>query len=121
MENNGYIKFFRKTFDNPVICKDADHLATWLYLLANATYKDYDVIFDNKRITLKAGQLITGRKKIAEKLRIDENKVQRILKLFENEQQIEQQTSRRNRLISIVNWNKYQENEQQNEQQVNNR
>ena len=121
MENNGYIKFYRKTFDNPVICKDTDHLATWLYLLANATYKEYDVIFKNQRITLKPGQLITGRKKIAEKLRVNENKIQRILKSFENEHQIEQQTSSQNRLISIVNWHKYQESEQQNEQQVNNR
>lgn len=34
-------------------------------------------------------------------------------------QQIEQQTSTKNRLITIINWNEYQQSEQQIEQQVN--
>ena len=116
----GWIKLYRKTLDNPIITKDSDYLAVWIYLLLNTTHKDYDVLFKGKRITLKRGQLITGRKSIAEKLKIDENKVQRILKTLENEHQIEQQSSNKNRLITIVSWNKYQQDEQQNEQQLNN-
>lgn len=68
MENNGYIKFYRKTFDNPVICKDADHLATWIYLLSNATYKEYDVIFNNKRIKLKPRTTYNWKKKNSRKI-----------------------------------------------------
>lgn len=116
----GWIKLYRKTLDNPIITKDSDYLAVWIYLLLNTTHKDYDVLFKGKRITLKRGQLITGRKSIAEKLKIDENKVQRILKTLENEHQIEQQSSNKNRLITIVSWDKYQQDEQQNEQQLNN-
>ena len=70
---------------------------------------------------LKPGQLITGRKSIALALHIDESKVERILKSLKSEQQIEQQTSSKNRLISITNWEFYQQSEQQNEQQVNNK
>ena len=106
--------------DNPVVWKDSDHLAVWIYLLLNATHKDMDVLFKNKRITLKPGQLITGRKSIAKKLDISESKVHRVLKMLEIEQQIEQQTSNKNRLIAIVGWNEYQSCEQQIEQQVNN-
>lgn len=116
----GWIKWHRKVLDNPIIMKDKDYFAVWGYLLLNATHKEYDVLFNGKRISLKEGQLIIGRKSIAEKLKIDESKVQRILKSFENEQQIEQQTTSRNRLISIINWHEYQQNEQQIEQQVNN-
>lgn len=116
----GWIKLYRKMLDNPIITKDSDYLAVWIYLLLNATHKEYDVLFNGKRITLKKGQLLTGRKSIAEKLKIDENKVQRILKVLKNEQQIEQQTGNKNRLITILLWDKYQESEQQNEQQVNN-
>ena len=116
----GWIKLHRKILDNPIITKDSDYLAVWIYLLLNTTHKEYDVLFKGKRITLKKGQLLTGRKSISEKLKIDENKVQRILKTLENEHQIEQQTSNKNRLITIVSWDKYQEDEQQNEQQVNN-
>lgn len=50
---------------------------------------------------LNPGQLITGRKAISDKLRVTESKVQRVLKCYESEQQIEQQTGNRNRLITI--------------------
>lgn len=122
----GWIKLHRKMLDNPIIIKDSDYLAVWIYLLLNTTHKEYDVLFKGKRITLKKGQLLTGRKSISEKLKIDENKVQRILKALENEHQIEQQSSNKNRLITIVLWDKYQQDEQQlnnkrttSEQQVN--
>ena len=116
----GWIKLYRKMLDNPIITKDSDYLSVWIYLLLNTTHKEYDVLFKGKRITLQKGQLLTGRKSISEKLKIDENKVQRILKTLENEHQIEQQNSNKNRLITIVSWDKYQQDEQQNEQQVNN-
>ena len=117
----GWIKLHRKMLDNPIVCKDSDYLSVWIYLLLNATHKNYDVMFNGERKTLIPGQLITGRKIIAEKLNIKESKVERILKLFKSEQQIEQQTTTRNRLITILRWNDYQQSEQQNEQQVNNK
>ena len=41
----GWIKLHRKTLDNPIITKDSDYLAVWIYLLLNATHKEYDVLF----------------------------------------------------------------------------
>ncbi|MDK8182079.1 hypothetical protein [Paenibacillus sp. UMB4589-SE434] len=117
---DGWIKLHRKTLENPVVCKDSDYIAVWMYLLLNATHKEHQTLFAGEKITLQPGQLITGRKTISEKFNIDESKVQRILKSFENEQQIEQQTSNKNRLISIVSWPDYQDCEQQDEHQVNN-
>lgn len=117
---DGWISLHRKLLENPVVCKDSDHLAVWVYLLLNATHTDYDVIFNNKRTTLKPGELVTGRKSISSKIKITESKVQRILKTFEIEHQIEQQTTSQNRLISILNWNQYQQSEQPTEQQLNN-
>lgn len=117
----GWISLHRKLLDNPIICKDSDYLSVWIFLLLSATHKEYDSILEGKRITLKKGQLITGRKSIADKLKISESKVQRILKCFENEQQIKQQTNPRNRLVTILNWDKYQQLEQQTEQQLNNK
>lgn len=117
----GWISIHRKILENPIICKDSDYFSVWCYLLLNATHDKYDTIFKSKRITLVAGQLITGRQSIALKFGITESKVQRILKTFEIEQQIEQQTSTQNRLITIVNWGLYQNSEQQNERRVNNK
>lgn len=116
----GWVCLYRKILENPIICKDSDYFAVWCYLLLSATHKKTSALFKSKKIVLLPGQLITGRKSIAKKFKIDESKVQRILKTLENEQQIEQQTSSQNRLITIINWYQYQEIEQQNAQQVNN-
>lgn len=119
-EKNGWVKLHRKMLDNPIIMKDAEHLAVWMYLLLNATHAEYPALFKGKKIMLQPGQLITGRKSIARTLEVSESKVTRILNMFEIEQQIEQQTSNKNRLITVVNWDKYQLCDQQTEQQVNN-
>jgi len=116
----GFIKLYRKLLINPVVCKDGDYLAVWIYLLLNATHKEMPAMFKGSKITLKPGQLITGRQSIATKLKISESKVQRILKCYETEHMIEQQTSNQNRLVTVLNWELYQGSEQQNEQQMNN-
>lgn len=120
MEKNGWIKIHRKMLDNPVVFKDADHLAVWMYLLLEATHQDYPKMFGGKKIVLKPGQLITGRKVISEKTGVNESKVKRILNVFKSEQQIDQQAERYGSIITILSWDKYQCNDQQNDQQVTN-
>ena len=117
----GWIKIHRKILDNPIICKDSDYLSVWMYLLLNATHKEIPALFKGEKITLQKGQLITGRKSISNKLKISESKIYRIINDFKSEQQIEQQTSNKNSLITILNWDRYQQNEQQNETQMNNK
>ena len=107
--NSGYIKLHRKILDNPLVMKSSDHFALWMYLLLNAAHKKYDTLIGSERVTLNPGQLVTGRKKIAKDLKINESKIQRILKLFENCQQIEQQTNNLCRVISILKWDDYQQ------------
>jgi hypothetical protein len=118
---DGWVKIHRKMLEHPIVCKDNDHLAIWIYLLVNATHKEIPAMFQGQKIMLQPGQLITGRKSISEQLSVSESKVHRVLIMFENDKQIEQQTSNKNRIISIVNWHKYQTDEQQNEQQMNNK
>lgn len=114
----GWIKLHRKILNNPVVCKDADHLAVWVYLLLHASHDTRKVLFRGKKIDLKPGQLITGRKTIAAELGIHESKTKRILLLFESDQQIDRRRSNGNSLITILNWEKYQSYGQQNDQPV---
>ena len=114
----GWIKLHRKILENPVICKDCETFAIWIYLLVNATHKEIPAIFKGKKITLKEGELITGTISISKKLKINKDKVQRTLKCFELDEQINQQTSNQNRLISILNWHKYQEVDKQIDKQM---
>lgn len=124
--NDGWIKLHRQMLDNPVVFKDADYLAVWIYLLLTATHKQRPAMYGGQKIMLKPGQLVTGRKKISERTGVNESKIFRILKLFESEQQIEQRKNRYGTLISILAWDEYQASEQQvnnkcttSEQQVN--
>ena len=79
MDNTGFIKLHRKLLDNPIVCKDSDYLAVWIYLLLNATHKEIPAIFKKQKILLQPGQLITGRVSIANKLKVSESKVRRII------------------------------------------
>ncbi len=116
-----WIKLYRRILDNIVVCKDTESFAIWCYLLLKAAHRPCQAYNGGKLIDLKPGQLVTGRKVIAEQFNISESKVQRVLKLLEGEQLIEQQTNSRNRLITILNWERYQKTEHQSEQVVNNK
>lgn len=117
---DGWIKIHRKIFESPAIAKDPEALAVWIYLIVNAAYKPYYAYFNGEKILINQGELITGRKKIAENTGVSESKIFRILKRFKSEQQIEQRPTPNGSLISIKNWTYYQKSEQQNEQRMNN-
>jgi hypothetical protein len=105
----GWIKLHRCLLHNPLVMKDADYLAVWCYLLLKATHSDYSVMFGGKKIILKPGQYITGRKKLSSELHINESKIRRILNDYENDQQLNRQVTNKATLITIVNWELYQD------------
>ena len=117
--HRGYFKFWRCFQDNPR-ANDPKYVLLWIWLLMLATHKPRSGIFKGERITIKPGQFLTGRKFLVDKTKINRSKIERLLKIMEIEHQIEQQSSNVNRLITIVNWNKYQQDEQQSEQPVSN-
>jgi len=117
--NQGWIKLHRKLLDHPK-SNDSDFMNLWITFLLLATHTPYRSNFGGKIITLKPGEFITSRGSLSKQTGIQESKVERIIKCLKTEQQIEQQKSNRSRLISVVNWGSYQENEQPNEQPVNN-
>lgn len=119
--DNGWIKVHRKMLDNPIVFKDPDHLGVWIYLLLTATHKERPVLFGGKKITLKPGQLVTGRKVISQYTGVNESKVRRILDLFKSDHQIDQQATRYGSLITILAWDEYQLCDQQDDQQMTNK
>jgi hypothetical protein len=109
---SGWIKLYRQVKDKPYY-KDSEFIHLWIHLLLCANHSEAEYLNGYDIVKLKKGQFITGRKKLSFETGISESKIERILKVFESEQQIEQQTNSRNRLISIVSWDKYQQIEQQ--------
>lgn len=115
---NGWVKLFR-SLSRKGWYKKSDYIHLWIHLLLKVNYKENEWLYKNKIFKVKEGQFITSRKTLSMETGINESKIERILKCFENEQQIEQQNMHTSRLISIINWQQYQIKEQQIEQQVN--
>lgn len=105
-----WIKIYEQIWDNPIVTQDPETFTVWIWLLTHAASKPFDTMFGSERVTLKPGQLVTGRAQIAAGTGVNPSKVNRILKRLKIEQQIEQQVNSRGSLISIVNWDEYQQN-----------
>ena len=110
--HRGYIKLWRKSFDNPFMRRPVV-LSLWIHLLLSANHKDREELLGGKRITCSPGQFTTGRNQLSEEIDIPSTTIERILKTLENEHQIGQQKTTTNRLITIVNWKRYQQDGQQ--------
>jgi hypothetical protein len=117
----GWVKVHRKLSEKVFYRKDSEKVHLWIHLLICANRDEREELLGGKLIKCNSGQFTTGRKQLSEATGINESKIERILTYFEKiEQQIEQQKTSTNRLISILNWSEYQLTEQQSEQRVNN-
>ncbi|MBA7475646.1 hypothetical protein ES707_11018 [subsurface metagenome] len=117
----GWVKIHRKIRDKGWY-KQSNRVHLWLELLLRASNNEREFMFHGVNIKLKPGQLIAGRKSLAESTGLSESCVERTLTFFEkSEQQIEQQKSNRNRLVTILSWKEYQTTGQQTEQLADNK
>ena len=107
--DNGWILLHRKLLDNPV-CKNPKWFTLWVILLLLASHKEKDdFIWNGQQVKLKKGEFITGRKKLKDLTGIAETTIERALDYFEKSgHQIQQQKTTKFRLITILNWEKYQ-------------
>jgi hypothetical protein len=109
--HQGYIKLHRKLFNNPIM-SEPKYLLLWVTLLLMANHKETSIIFNNKRVIIPVGSFITGRKELVKRTKLNRNFIERALKYFESEAQIEQRANTKFRMISVTNWAAYQANEQ---------
>ena len=107
-EFNTFLKLHRSILDSAVF-SDADTLRLWIYLLCKAAVQDRQILVEGKVVELKKGQLITGRKKLAEQLNMAESKVYRTLKLLEELGNVNIKVNNRFSLVTIANWGKFQD------------
>src|SRR3990167_11304541 len=84
----------------------------WLHLLMAANHKKTETIFNNEKMIINRGQLICGRLQLEAELGINQHKIYRLMELLEKEQLIEQRKTNAFTIVSIVNYESYQNNEQ---------
>lgn len=117
--HHGYVKFYRSLKDSSFYL-DSEYVHLWVHLLLSVNHAEKRLKLEksDKFLTILPGQILTSRKSLTEQTGIHRSKVERILKAFESEQQIEQQTFSKYRVISITKWAEYQCSEHENEQEM---
>ena len=118
---DGWLKLYRSILDSAVF-QDAEILKVWIWLLCNVAFEQHDTICYGKVISLKPGQIATGRKKIAQCTELNETKVYRALTALKGLGNIEIKSTNKYSIITVVNWDKYQDENGKrtaNEQQTN--
>lgn len=110
----GWIKLHRQIVDWEWY-NDANTFRVFLHLLMTANHKD------NKwrGIQIKRGQCLTGRKALAKKLKISEQSVRSSLNKLKSTNEITIESTSRYSLITIINYNAYNDNDQLSNQENN--
>lgn len=86
-----------------------------------ASHEEHSFVWNGETKQIMPGQILTGRQELVKISGIPGTTIERILNFFENEHQIGQQKTTKFRLITIENWEGYQQNGQQNGQQTDNK
>ena len=120
MVERGYVKLYRK-IQKKGWYKNSKYVHLWVHILMSVNHQDSEFMWNGEMIIVKAGQLVTGRKQLSSDTGIRESTLEDILKLFENQHQIQQQKTNKFRLITVINWKKYQQEQQRKQQLGNNK
>lgn len=106
--DGGWIKTHR-AITNHWIGKNGHALAIFSTLLCWANYKQSKIMFKGKLITLERGQLLITKRQMADQLGFDRKLIERNLKLLQDDDTIVQQTSNHGTIITIINYDTYQD------------
>ena len=112
-ERNGWIRLWRELKKKPVwIESKKDRRLILITLLLMVCYEKEDATWSGKPIILKPGSMVTSLDEIREEAAEDISiqSVRSALDKFENVYEfITQKTTNTGRMITILNWNKYQQ------------
>jgi len=110
--NKGWVKLHRKLLDSPVF-KNYKTMQVFMFCLLKATHEDYEEIVGDQFVKLSPGQLVTGRKAIAAATKLSEQNTRTALKKLEKLEILTINPQSKYSIISITNWDEYQETNQQ--------
>jgi hypothetical protein len=103
----GWIKLHRKlnetSFKNKPLV-----VALFVHLLLNANHQDKKFYWNNEELTIKSGQLLTGRKELSKQTGISPQSIRTAMMVLKSTNTITIKSTNRFSIISILNWDKYQ-------------
>lgn len=104
----GYTLSHRAKWENPIF-RNLLEAGIWAWMCDTAVWKEAKIRFNGELVTLQRGQLITSRRFISEGFCVGEQVTRTFLENLENDGMINQQLTHRGTLITICNYDKYQQ------------
>jgi len=106
----GWISIHRKIADNPLwLSEPFTKSQAWIDLIILATHKSSYLLIRGIKIDLKRGQVGWSEPRLAKRWRWSRSKVRGFLKLLEKEQQIVIEKSNVTQVLTLVNYDEYQQ------------
>lgn len=121
---SGYIKLHRQLLDS-LQFQNPNTLKIWIWMLLKATHKEQRVCLKVGKgyttVELKRGEFIFGRNAANKELNLEPSLIYRVVKVLHNDGTIVVKPNNQYSIITICNYDTYNELENNNEQPVNNR
>lgn len=110
MKNNGWIKIHRDLtghwlWNDEKFTKGQ----AWIDLILNANHSDNKTLIKGQLVEIKRGEQIRSQVTLSELWKWDRKTVRRFLKVLENDKMITQHSTHLTTVITICNYNEYQE------------
>ena len=118
-KQDGWIKLHRKSINSSVWGNPMLWMV-WSWILLKATHQPSKFFFNGKDIEIREGQFITGRNKALSEIPTSTpQRLRSIIKYLKSTNRITCKSTNQFTLITVVNWENYQQSNQQNNQQIN--
>ena len=120
----GHVKLWRKSIDSGLL-QNPDLWTFWSWCLMKASWKEYKTMINYQVIDLLPGQFIFGRQAASKELKMSERTIRTCVQKLKNMKNMTIKTTNKYSIISIINWDIYQDkrpaDDQQNDQQATSR
>ncbi len=114
--NQGWIKLHRKILQDPIFTSNQG-FKVWIWCLIRANHKETEIFLGRQKVLLKQGQFIFGRYSASEMLKIPPSTVWFWIRRLKDDDYIDIKTTNKFSIITINNWDKYQNSLTPKEQQ----
>lgn len=106
---SGFAVLYREATDHPLFVGDSSRFGAWAWLVLKACWKPTKFNASGSTITIERGQLCVSRSQLATAWGWSPSAVERFLARLETEQMIGRATGQGRTVITICNYEKYQD------------
>lgn len=114
----GFVKVSRRLLDNGIM-GNGPAFQLFMFFLLSAAYQPHKHVVRGQVFELEPGQLVFSRAEAAAKLNLGEQQIRTALQLLKNLEIVTSSPTSKGTIISIINWDRYQNNQPAGNQQGN--